>query len=147
MTTPIAPLGEIIGFIVGTISNDPVLQGLGHSVAWSHQAPSQTPFPYFIIQKQSDNYRFTLDSGRAFDQHFISVKSVTRNNIEESDGGELGRLANERAREILFTQRPTLSNGYTMRIRESNGFEYREAEDGNRLYYHVGTVYAIMMGY
>lgn len=147
MTTPVASLGDIYEFIATTLANDSELQSMGHQHAWSHQAPPQAPFPYFIIQKQSDNYRHTLNEGRAYDQHFIAVKSVTRNTVEESDGGNLGRRANERARELLYGKHPAVNNSYTMRIRESNGFEYREAEDGNRIYYHVGTVYGIMLGY
>jgi hypothetical protein len=143
----VASLNDVYEFIATEVANDPYLTSINHNTIWSHQAPEMARTPYFIMHKQTGGFNFTLNSGRAYDQNMITIKSVTEATHDSGDGGALGRDAMSRLRELIVFQRPTLSSGYTMVIQENNDFEYREAESGNVLIYHVGIVFRIMLGH
>lgn len=144
----IATLNDIFGYIVTTVTGDATLTSLGHNSMWAHQAPENVPTPFFIIAKQTGGFDQLLGSGRAFDNHSVMIKSVTSVSTSGSgDGGALGRTAMNRLRELIVFQQPTLTTGYTMVIRETNDFEYREAESGGNIFYHVGCVFQIMLGH
>lgn len=143
----VASLNEVYQYISTTVTNDPDLTTMQHNRIWSHQAPENVPSPYFIMAKQTGNFNFALSSTRAYDSHYVMIKSVTESSASGADGGALGRNAMGRLRDLIVFQRPVLLSGYTMVIKESHDFEYREAESGNVLIYHVGVVFEIMLGH
>lgn len=143
----VASLNDVYEYIVTTVTGDATLTTLGHNSIWSHQAPENVPAPFFIMAKQTGGFDFALDSTRTMDEHFVMIKSVTEASSTGADGGALGRDAMNRLRELIVFQRPTLTSGYTIFIGESNDFEYREAESGNNIFYHVGVVFRIILGH
>lgn len=143
----VASLNDIYGFITTAVTTDATLTSMQHNRIWSHQAPENVPSPYFIMAKQTGNFNFALSSTRTHDSHYVMIKSVTQASPVGGDGGALGRDAMDRLRELIVFQRPTLTSGYTMVIKESHDFEYREAESSNVIIYHVGVVFEIMLGH
>ena len=143
----VASLNDVYGFISTQVTTDAQLTTMQHNRIWTHQAPENVPAPYFIMAKQTGNFNFALNSTRTHDSHYVMIKSVTQSSASGADGGALGRDAMNRLRELIVFQRPTLTAGYTMVIKESHDFEYREAESGNVIIYHVGVVFEIMLGH
>lgn len=144
----VATLNDVLEYIVTTVTNDSVLESWDHNSVWAHQAPENVPTPFFILDPASNTSSFSLGNSRTFDSYSMAIKSVTTvSDSGTADGGSLGRDAMNRLRDILVFQKPSLSSGYTMVIRESNGFEYKEAESGGNIFYHVGTYFEILLGY
>lgn len=141
-----AQLRDVYAWIIDTLRNDPQLIALGHDQVWSHQAPKTATTPFFLLQKQTGGFYHTLGNKTPIRRHFVAIKSVTMGSEGASDGGDLGRQAISRAEELIGDKLPVLPNGYTMKIRFSSDFEYREAESGNLVFYHVGVVFEIILG-
>lgn len=135
-----APLREVYAWIISTLQGDAELQSLGYTRVFSYKAPEGQDFPYFILEKQTGVHDYVMGA-EAHNRHWIVVKSINYG----TDGGDKGRRAQDRVRELLNNQRPALSEGYVMVIRANNDFEFVEAEAGNNMFYNIGTVYLVQL--
>ena len=135
-----APIREIFSWMVSTLQADAEMISLGFTKVFAYKAPEDFTFPYVILEKQSGahSYNFGVES---FNRHWITVKSVHLG----TDGGDLGRRAQDRIRELLSNKRPSLTEGYTMMVRANTDYEYVEAEAGNFQFYPIGTVYFVQL--
>lgn len=132
---------DILQWIVGQIEADSALGALGVNDAYMYNAPESAIYPYIIMKKQTGSYEYTF-SKEAYNSHWLAIKCVESG----YSGGDVARQAMDRVKALINQQRPTLSSGYTMRIQASTDFETQEAESGNNIYTHVGTVYIIQLG-
>lgn len=135
-----APLRDVFAWMISTIQNDSEIQSLGYSRVFAYKAPENFDFPYFILEKQTGAHDYVFGN-EAHNRHFIVVKSLNYG----TDGGDLGRRAMDRVRELLNNQRPALTEGYVMVIRANTDFEFVEAETGNNQFFNVGTVYLVQL--
>lgn len=136
-----AYLRDIIQWMVTTIMNDSVIQGLSVSGVSMYESPEGEAYPFVIIQKTSETHKFVLGN-EAYNEHWLAVKCVDKG----FDGGDRARQVMDRIRFLFKEARPTISSGYTMLIRAQSGFEMAEAETGNNNFYHVGTVFVAWLG-
>lgn len=142
-----ASLNDFYEYVTGAVTSDATLTSLGHNTIWSHQAPEVSNSPYFIMAKQTGSFDKTLGRGQAFDSHFVMIKSVTMASPSGGDGGWLGRQAMGRLRDIITYAQPVIPSGYTISVLPNNDFEYREAESGSVIIYHVGIVFEVILGH
>jgi hypothetical protein len=137
-------ISDVVSWLITTINADATLNTLGLTDGniFFHNAPENTPFPYIILQVQSNSKSYVLGHGQAFTRTWMAVKCLDMG----TDGGNRARRIRDRVEDVLNLQTPTLPEGYALDIRTTTGFEYSEAESGNMNFYHVGSVFVINLG-
>lgn len=141
-------LDQAIAECIERLNGDATMNTLGwvdNTVYWYHP-PKGTSYPCIVLQKQTDGKTHRM-GGTAFKRHWVVFKVVDGGEATNGmDGGVRARGIAERIETLLTGFRPTIDNGYVMQIQTDTGFEYPEAEVGNKFWYHIGSTFTFWIG-
>jgi hypothetical protein len=142
-------INDAIAACITRLNADATMNTLGWSdgnIYWYHP-PEAAPMPSIVLQKQTDAKTHRM-GGIAYKRHWITFKVVDGGSLNDGlDGGKRARDIAERVEILLNNFRPVLpGGGYTMQICADTGFEYSEAEAGNKIWYHVGSTFTFWIG-
>jgi hypothetical protein len=141
-------LDEAVKQCITRLNGDAAMNSLGWSdnnVYWYHP-PKGTSYPCIVLQKQTDGKTYHM-KGLAFRRHWVVFKVVDGGEATNGmDGGVRARALAERVEDLLNGFRPSIPSGYVMQIETDSGFEYPEAEVGNKFWYHVGSTFTFWIG-
>jgi hypothetical protein len=141
-------LDEAIASCITRLNGDATMNSLGwvdNRIFWYHP-PEGTVFPCIVLQKQTDSKEHRM-GGIAFKRHWVVFKVVDGGQSDTGmDGGVRARSIAERVEFLLNGFKPTITSGYVMNIMTDTGFEYPEAEVGNKFWYHIGSTFTFWIG-
>lgn len=142
-------LNDAIAACITRLNGDATMNSLGwvdNKIYW-YKAPENAAMPAIILQKQTDAKTHRM-GGIAYKRHWVTFKVVDGGSLRDGlDGGKRARDIAERVEELLDGYKPVLaSGGYTMNIYADTGFEFSEAEAGNKMWYHVGSTFTFWIG-
>lgn len=139
---------EAVTACLSRLNADATMNTLGYidGNVWWYHPPEGSAYPCVVLEKQTDHKEHRMGS-IAFKRHWIVFKVVDGGEEQSSgDGGERARAISERIDTLLNGFKPTLTSGHTMQIQTDTGFEYSEAEVGNKFWYHVGSTFTFWIG-
>jgi hypothetical protein len=141
-------LDQAVAACITRLSNDATMNTLGWvdgDIYWYHP-PKGSNYPCVVLQKQTDGKTHRM-GGTAFKRHWIVFKVVDGGEAANGmDGGVRARAIAERIETLLDGFRPTITGGYVLQIETDTGFDFSEAEAGNKFWYHVGSTFTFWIG-
>jgi hypothetical protein len=136
-----ATFRDAVQWVIGQLTGDTVLNGLGVNGIYFYLAPENVQLPYIILQKQTDAQWGALDAKQSYSRNWIVVKCVA----DGTDGGDTARQVMDRVHELVDYKSASVTSGKIMSVNPQTGYELKEAESGNLLYIHVGSVFVFWL--
>lgn len=137
-----ATFRDAVQWAITQLTGDATLTSLGVTGSYFYQAPETATRPYIILQKQTGSTQSVLGGATGYNRHWLAVKCVSNG----QDGGDIGRQVVDRVNTLLSYKTATVASGKILSVMPQTDFEYSDAERGNQLYIHVGSVFVVWLG-
>lgn len=138
-----ASIRDAYAHIVSTLGGDATLNslGVGSDDIFALKSPESHPTPFIILERPAGRRHHVL-SKEAIQEHWVVIKCVDSG----TDGGDRARQIMDRINTLLTGTSFSVTNGYYVRMAGITELEYIESETGNIQFFHVGTMFKVLLG-
>lgn len=130
--------------INSVLGNDAELNslGIGPNDIFAMKGPESHPTPYVLTERPAGRHHYAMGGGETHQEHWIVIKVITNGTRGATQGREIiGRI-----NEVLTGSTMSVTGGYSLRVEAVSEMEYVDAEAGNILFFHVGTMFKFLLG-